>query len=70
MVLLGRMKIWITRFFLTFAEPLTVELVRVAVTTTSAVDVSAVYKPPDVMRPADAVQRTDTGTLSPTWVRP
>jgi len=69
-MLLGRMKTWITRFFLTFAEPLTVELVRVAVTTTSAVDVSAVYRPPDVMTPAEAAQCTDTGTLSPTWVRP
>ena len=70
MTLLGLMKIAITRRFFTLDDPLTVELIRVAVTTTSAADVSAVYKPADVMMPAEAAQRTDTGTLSPTSVRP
>ena len=69
-MLLGLMKISITRRFFTLDEPLTVDVVRVAVTTTSAADVSAVYKPADVMTPAEAVQRTETGTLSPTSVRP
>jgi len=59
-----------SRRFFTLDPPLTDELTRVAVTCTSAADVSAVYIPPDVIWPADAVHRTETGTLSPACVRP
>ena len=69
-VLLGLMRSWTTRRFLTLDVPLTVELVRVAVTIASAADVSAVYIPRDEIVPADATQRTDTGTLTPASVRP
>ncbi len=70
MVVLGLITIWTTRRFFTLELALSEGLVRVAVTSASAADVSAVYIPPDVIAPAEALQRTETGTLSPACVRP
>src|SRR5882762_1417654 len=69
-VVLGLITIWTTRRFFTLEVALSEELMRVAATSASAADVSAVYMPPDVIAPAEALQRTDTGTLSPACVRP
>ena len=69
-VLFGLMTTCTRRRFFTLDVPLMVDVVSEAVTSTSLADVSAVYIPPDVMSPAEAVQRTETGTLSPACVRP